>query len=186
MYIALKSTNESRAHYTPEPHGGGLNQWREIKEMTATRESRPLELILKFFMPLNPKGRVQHSSRWLSDAITEYPELHLLRHHNRFMALFPGSPGWAGARRNLLLDFQKKSSSGLHGAREDNKRQTHRQSGWVPLHPDQSATHLHLASHFYAGCPSCHNPPWLGTGTVPPWLGLLHLLHTAIICKYNS
>jgi len=25
--------------------------------------------------------------------------------HNRFMALFLGLPGWAGARRNLLLDF---------------------------------------------------------------------------------
>jgi len=24
---------------------------------------------------------------------------------NRFTALFPGLPGWAGARRNLLLDF---------------------------------------------------------------------------------
>jgi len=23
-------------------------------------------------------------------------------HHNRFMALFPGPPGWAGARRKLL------------------------------------------------------------------------------------
>jgi len=31
---------------------------------------------------------------------------------------------------------QKKASSGLYGAREDNKRQTHQQSGWAPLHPD--------------------------------------------------
>ena len=31
----------------------------------------------------------------------------LLHKHtlNHFMALFPGLPGWAGARRNLLLDF---------------------------------------------------------------------------------
>jgi len=37
---------------------------------------------------------------------------------------------------------QKKASSGLFGAREHNKRQTHRQSSWAPLHPDQSAVHF--------------------------------------------
>jgi len=26
-------------------------------------------------------------------------------HHNHFTVLFPGPPGWAGARRKLLLDF---------------------------------------------------------------------------------
>ena len=36
--------------------------------------------------------------------------------HNRFMALFLGPPGWAGARRNLLLDFmvQGKINRGRH------------------------------------------------------------------------
>jgi len=36
-------------------------------------------------------------------------------HHNRFMALFPGPPGWAGARRELL-DFMVKGeiNSGRH------------------------------------------------------------------------
>ena len=36
-------------------------------------------------------------------------------HHNRFMALFPGPPGWAGARRELL-DFmvQGKINRGRH------------------------------------------------------------------------
>jgi len=55
--------------------------------------------------------------------------------HNRFTvvyygftALFSGPPGWAGARRELL-DFmvQGKINRG---------RQTHRPSGWAPLHPD--------------------------------------------------
>jgi len=72
---------------------------------------------------------------------------------------------------------QKKASSGLYSAREDNKRQTHWQSGWAPLHPDQSAIHLHQSlSHFYVGCPSCHNPPnlsWLGTGTGICWIAYL-------------
>jgi len=52
-------------------------------------------------------------------------------HHNRFMALFSGIT-W-------VSQCQKKASSGLYGAREDNKKQTHRQSGLAPLHPDQSA-----------------------------------------------
>jgi len=36
-------------------------------------------------------------------------------HHNRFMALFPGPPGWAGARKELL-DFmvQGKINRGRH------------------------------------------------------------------------
>jgi len=29
----------------------------------------------------------------------------------------------------------QKRTSGLYGAREDSRRQTHRQSGWAPLHP---------------------------------------------------
>ena len=39
--------------------------------------------------------------------------------------------------------------SGLYGVREDNKRQKRRQSGWVPLHLDQSAIHLHHSPVFF-------------------------------------
>jgi len=79
---------------------------------------------------------------------------------------------------------QKKASSGIHRAREDNKRQTHRQSGWAPLHPEQSAIHFYQSPHFYARCPSCCNPPslsWLGTGIKyadlhTQWLGSCMLI----------
>ena len=56
---------------------------------------------------------------------------HHNHHHKRFTTLFSGTTwvSWC----------QKKDSSGHYGAREDNKRQTHRQSGWAPLHLDQSA-----------------------------------------------
>ena len=46
-------------------------------------------------------------------------------HNNCFMALFPGPPAWA----------------------EDQQRQTHRPSGWAPLHPDYpvpTSTILHI------------------------------------------
>jgi len=43
---------------------------------------------------------------------------------------------------------QKKASSGRYGARENNKRQTHQESGWAPLHPDQSAIYLHQSPIF--------------------------------------
>jgi len=48
-------------------------------------------------------------------------------HHNRFTALFPGPPGWAGARRELLTLWCK-------GRLTD--AETLRLSGWVPLHLD--------------------------------------------------
>ena len=36
-------------------------------------------------------------------------------HHNRFMAIFPGPPGWAGARRELLhFMVQGKINRGRH------------------------------------------------------------------------
>jgi len=44
---------------------------------------------------------------------------------------------------------QKNASSGLYGAREDNKRQTHQQSRWAPLHLDKSPIHLHQSPDFF-------------------------------------
>jgi len=36
-----------------------------------------------------------------------------------------------------LVSWCHKRTSGLYGAREDWQRQTHRPSGWAPLHPNQ-------------------------------------------------
>jgi len=68
---------------------------------------------------------------------------------------------------------EKKAFSGLYGAWEDNKMQTHQQSAWVPLHVDQSAFHLHQSPAFLRWTPSCCNPPnlpWLGTGIGVRWI----------------
>jgi len=70
----------------------------------------------------------------------------MTNHRNHFMALFPGPPGWAGARRELL-DFmvQGKINRGRHWP-----------SGWAPLHPDQSMPTSTIPPIFWqAGCPSC-------------------------------
>ena len=79
--------------------------------------------------------------------------------HNCFTAIFPGLPRWAGARRNLLLDF--------YGAREDKRgRHTDNPAGRHSIQTNQQPTSI--IPHFYAGCPSYRNPPtlfWLGTGT---------------------
>ena len=96
------------------------------------------------------------------------------------MALFLGLPRWAGARRNLLLDFivQGKITE-LHGAREDNRdRHNDNPAGNHSIWTNQWLTAI--TPHFCTGCPSCHNPPnlsWLGTGTKyaglhTHWLGL--------------
>jgi len=71
-----------------------------------------------------------------------------------------------------LLDFLVQN--------EDNKgRHTNSPDG-LPPHPDYWCPHLCHPHHFYAGCPSWHNPPYLsclGTGTKyaglhTKWLGL--------------
>jgi len=48
-------------------------------------------------------------------------------HHNRFTALFPEPPRWAGTRGELL-DFMVQRKI----------KQTHQPSGWAPVHPDQA------------------------------------------------
>jgi len=58
--------------------------------------------------------------------LPSYPCTHT-HTHNHFTALFPGPPGWAGARRGLL-DFMAQGKI---------NRGRHRPSGWVLLHPDQ-------------------------------------------------
>jgi len=79
---------------------------------------------------------------------------------------------------------QKKASSGLYGARKDNKRQTHRQSGLVPSglisNPPPSSP-IFTPDALPAGTLSTvlawdrHRnmldciPPWLGC--ISPWLG---------------
>ena len=45
-------------------------------------------------------------------------------HHNHFMALFPGPPGWASARRKLLLDFVVLGRT-TRGRHTDNPRGRH-------------------------------------------------------------
>ena len=67
--------------------------------------------------------------------------------HNRFTALFPGPPGWAGARRELV-DFmvQGKINRGRH---------TDLRLGATPS--GLTSAHLHHPPYFlWAGCPSCH------------------------------
>jgi len=79
--------------------------------------------------------------------------------HNRFTALFLDHLGEP-------VPEEKKKSSGLLCAREDNRgRHTNHRvgataSGLINNPPS--------SPHFYARCPSCRNPPtlsWLGTGT---------------------
>jgi len=82
-----------------------------------------------------------------------------------------------------LSRCHKKASSGLHGAKEDNKRQTHRQSGWEPLHPDQSAIHLHQSPIFMPDAlPAATLPIYPGLGQAQEYAGL----HTPVAVGYNQ
>jgi len=83
---------------------------------------------------------------------------------------------------------QKKSSSGLYGAREDNSgRHTDHPAGCHSIQTNQQFTSI--TPHFYAGCPSCCNPPtlsWLGTGTKyaglhTQWRGYPYVIYSVVI-----
>jgi len=71
----------------------------------------------------------------------------------------PGEPLLEGTLRHLL-DFLVQN--------EDNTgRCTNNPYGLPPILTNW-CPHLYYPQHFYAGCPSWHNPPnlsWLGTGT---------------------
>jgi len=67
-------------------------------------------------------------------------------HHNRFTALFPGPPGWAGARREpLVFMVQGKINRGRH---------TDRPAGRNSIRTKQCPSPP-SAYCLRAGCPSC-------------------------------
>ena len=90
-----------------------------------------------------------YSVALLINCISQHMYVHVYTtpHHNRFTALFPGPPGWAGARRELL-DFmvQGKINRGRH--------KTIR-LGATPS--GLTNAHLHHPRPFFrqVGCPSC-------------------------------
>jgi len=66
-------------------------------------------------------------------------------HHNRFTALFPGPPGQAGARRELL-DFMVQGE--INRGRHTDHLAGATSSGLT-------SAQLHLPYFLQAGCPSC-------------------------------
>ena len=89
---------------------------------------------------------------------------------------------------------QKKSSSGPYGASGDTRgRHTDNPAGRHSIPASQRPTSLVPPPHFYAGCPSCCNPPnlsWLGTGTEyaglhAQWLGLFQYPVAWFVPKEN-
>jgi len=92
--------------------------------------------------------------------------------HNHFMALFPGPPRSAGARRNLLLGFMVQGK--ITEADTLTIRLGTTPSRLISNSPPSSP-------HFYAGCPSCRNPPiYPGLGQAPNMLACIPsgLVHT--------
>jgi len=68
--------------------------------------------------------------------------------HNRFMAPFPGLPGWANARRNLPLDFMVQGETS----------QADTPTIWLGATPYGLISNPPASSHLYAKCPSRRNP----------------------------
>ena len=74
---------------------------------------------------------------------------------NYFWTPPPPQPFYSPFSGTTRVSQCQKRTSGLYGARKDWQRQTHRSSGWAPLHPD-SAVPTSTVPHFLqAVCPSC-------------------------------
>ena len=91
-----------------------------VKTMTKTFSSRPRPFFMSLRL-LETKTKVSRLHPWFlhgecsSWCPTNSVKALIYHHHNRFTALFPGPPGWAGARRELQ-DFmvQGKINTGRH------------------------------------------------------------------------
>jgi len=91
-------------------------------------------------------------------------------HHNRLMTLFPGPPGWACARRELL-DFivQGEINRGRH---------TDHPAGATPS--GLTSAHLHHPPYFLqTGCPSCRPTNSVKALKAKSQIPLRHLVRTS-------
>ena len=91
--------------------------------------------------------RLRYQNHLAKTVLQSCSQPHTTHHHNLFTALFPGPPGLAGARRELL-DFmaQGKINRGRHG-----DHPAGRHSIRTNQCPPPPFTHF-----LQAGCPSCH------------------------------
>jgi len=100
--------------------------------------------------------------------------------HTHTHTVFLGLPGWAGARRKLLLDCMVQGK--ITEADTPTIRLGAIPSGLISDPPPSYP-------HFHAGSPSCCNPPnlpWLGTGTKYvglhiQWLGWHKIQYNTIL-----
>ena len=94
---------------------------------------------------------------WYIPSCSIYFTIH--RHTQPFYGPFLGLCWWAGARRNLVMDFLEQGK--ITEADTPTIRLGASASGLISYPPPSSP-------HFHARCPSCCNPPdlsWLGAGT---------------------
>jgi len=115
-------------------------QYKEKKQWAASERERTSWRHLHQGLPLTVRSDWTCTGWRTMNAPHTHPEQYTTTTPQPFYGPFSGTI--------QVSRCQKKASSGLYGAREDNKRQTHRQSGWVPLHPDQSAIHVHQSPIF--------------------------------------
>ena len=113
---------------------------------------------------------------------------HVNNHHNRFTALFPGPPGWVGARRELLnFMVQGKIDRGRHNDHPAGRHSIrtnqcspppfpHIFTGWMPfLPPNQQRQSTEGKSNMLTKEPQtfCLRENWTASVVSPPRIGLV-------------
>jgi len=108
-------------HHIHSLWGTPVHRWQEVNASAGTVTSRYLQVQLCSMPSVAYPAALAGCSSvsavqtvQLSTSVCS-PKLHTHHHHNRFTALFPGPPGWAGNRRELL-DFmvQGEINRGRH------------------------------------------------------------------------
>ena len=136
LFTQLRSTDRACRHGVQN-----LKQRRHVFQQVCVLPTQEIVGKLHHFVLNNTTARVNAK---LINIIIKLPSKRHVTHthtHNRFTALFLGLPGWAGARRNLLLDFVVQGKTTDHPAGRHSIRTNQRLTSIIP--------------HFYAGCPSC-------------------------------
>jgi len=147
LQTACKSATEARqkGHYSRYEH---THHWSSTK-VTSHHKAPPSQTYsVTAFMTVVP-----HNHTHIQTTKTTYFNIMCFINyiantpHNRFMALFPGPPGWAGARRELLnFMVQGKINRGRHIDHPAGRHSIRTKQCPPPPPP-----------HFLqVGCPSCH------------------------------
>jgi len=134
------------------------DEMKERKSRRATAKDGKGSLCIRFLSTF-----FNHATIWQTKCTLR---THARTHtHNRFTALFLGLPGWAGARRHLLLDFMVQGKT----------TEADTPTIWLGATPSGLISNLHPSSPIFTpdALPAATLPIYPGFGQAPNMLACI-------------